>query len=252
MSVTEIRKFKEVINSKFLRENYLFGIPLEDMYGNKMKEDLLDHYISSAVQYTQRILQVIIEPIDIVDEIHDYYAGDFQSWSFLQVFKKPLLEVTNLGMYFGGRKMYDIPQDWIRRYEISGQIQLFPVSGSTGSMILTQSGSFMPIVTGMYANAPGMWHVSYRAGMDEIPEDVVEFIMKRASIGVLQVWGDLIIGAGIANQTISIDGLSQSIGTTQSPEFSGAGARIKSYQDDMKDLERRLKDTYVGINFGVI
>jgi hypothetical protein len=76
--------------------------------------------------------------------------------------------------------------------------------------------------------------------------------MKRASIGVLQVWGDLIIGAGISNQTISIDGLSQSIGTTQSPEFSGAGARIKNYMDDMKVLEARLKDTYLGINMVVI
>jgi hypothetical protein len=245
-------KFNESITTQFLRDNYLFGIPLEDMYGNKMKEGLLQHYIDAAVEYTQRILQIVIKPIDIVDEIHDYYAGDFQNWSFLQAFKKPIIEVTNLSMYMGTRKMVEIPLDWIRKYEISGQIQLFPVSGSTGSMILTQSGSFLPTIAGMYSSAPSMWRLSYRAGMEELPSDIVEFIMKRASIGVLQVWGDLIIGAGIANQTISIDGLSQSIGTTQSPEFTGAGARIKSYQDDMKDLERRLRDTYVGINFGVI
>jgi hypothetical protein len=148
--------------------------------------------------------------------------------------------------------MFDIPLDWIRKYELSGQLQLFPVSGSAGSMIITQNGSFMPFSIGMYANAPGIWRVSYRAGMDELPEDLVEYIMKRSSVGILQVWGDLIIGAGIANQTISIDGLSQSIGTTQSPEFSGAGARIKNYMDDMKELEKRLKDTYLGINMGVL
>jgi len=105
---------------------------------------------------------------------------------------------------------------------------------------------------GQYQNAPSLWRVSYKAGMEEIPEDLVEYIMKRASVGVLQVWGDLIIGAGIANQTISLDGLSQSIGTTQSPEFSGAGARIKNYMDDLKALEKGLKDTYVGINLGII
>ncbi|MNW28668.1 hypothetical protein D3C74_54990 [compost metagenome] len=242
----------EEITSEFLRENYLFGVPLEDMYGNKMKEGMLEHYIRAAVQHTQRMLQVVIEPIEIEDEVHDYYANDFKQWSFMVLHKRPILEVTSLSMYFGGTEMFRIPQDWIRPYHTSGQIQLFPVSGSSGSLILTSNGSFMPVLLGQYQNAPSLWRVSYKAGMEEIPDDMVEYIMKRASVGILQVWGDLIIGAGIANQTISIDGLSQSIGTTQSPEFSGAGARIKSYMDDMKELERRLKDTYNGINMTLI
>jgi hypothetical protein len=244
-------KFTEV-NSQFLRENYLFGVPLEDMYGNKMKEGMLEHYIRSAVQHTQRMLQIVIEPVEIENEVHDYYANDFLQWAFLVLHKRPILEVSALSMYFGGTEMFRIPQDWIRSYPNSGQIQLFPVSGSSGSLILTANGSFMPVLLGQYQNAPSLWRVSYKAGMEDIPEDLVEYIMKRASVGILQVWGDLIIGAGIANQTISIDGLSQSIGTTQSPEFSGAGARIKNYMDDMKELERRLKDTYLGINLGVL
>lgn len=244
-------KFEE-INSQFLRENYLFGVPLEDMYGNQMKESMLEHYIKSAIQHTQRMLQINIEPIEVVDEVHDYYAGDFLNWSYMQLHKRPVMEVTAMNMSFGDRKMFDIPVGWIRTHEISGQLQLFPVSGSSGSIILTQNGSFMPLMVGTYSNAPSIWRVSYRAGMDDIPEDLAEYIFKRASIGILQVWGDLIIGAGIANQTISLDGLSQSIGTTQSPEFSGAGARIKNYSDDMKDLEKRLKDTYVGINMTVL
>lgn len=244
-------KFSEV-NSQLLREYYLFGIPLEDMYGNKMKEGMLDHYIRSAVQQTQRMLQITIEPQTITDEVHDYYSNDFNNWSFIQLHKRPVSKVTELSMYFGDRKMFDIPTDWVRAHGLSGQIQLFPVSGSSGSMILTQNGSFMPLMVGMYPNAPGLWRITYDVGMTDLPEDLVEYIMKRASVGILQVWGDLIIGAGIANQTISLDGLSQSIGTTQSPQFSGAGARIKNYMDDMKELEKRLKDTYLGINLGVI
>lgn len=244
-------EFKE-LNSKFLRENYLFGIPLEDLYGNKMSEDMLSHYIDSAIEQAQRTFQIRIKPEDIEDEVHDYYAGDFLQWSFMQLHYRPIMSVSGLSMHFGDRKMFDIPKDWIRHYEVAGQIQLFPVTGSSGSLILTQNGSFLPLMVGMYPNAPGVWRVSYRVGMDIIPHDLVEYIMKRASIGILQVWGDLIIGAGIANQTISIDGLSQSIGTTQSPQFSGSGARIKNYTDDMKELESRLKDYYLGINLGVL
>ena len=244
-------KFSE-INSQFLRENYLFGVPLEDMYGNKMKEGMLDHYIKSAIQHTQRMLQIEIEPTDIVDEIHDYYSNDVNNWTFFQLHKRPIIQVTRLTLNYGDRQMFEIPTDWVRAPGNSGQIQLFPTSGSAGGLMLTAGTNFVPLLQGMYAYAPSMWKVSYRAGLEEVPEDMVEYIMKRASVGILQVWGDLIIGAGIANQTISIDGLSQSIGTTQSPEFSGAGARIKNYMDDMKELERRLKDTYLGINLGVL
>jgi hypothetical protein len=244
-------KFEE-ITGEFLRENYLFGVPLEDMYGNKMKDGMLDHYIKSAIEHVQRMLQITIKPTEINNEIHDYYNGDYTSWAFMQLHKRPVIEVTAMSMQFGNSKMFDIPTDWVRNHGISGQIQLFPVSGSSGSMILTQNGSFMPFISGMYQHAPSIWNISYKAGIEDIPEDMVEYIMKRASVGILQVWGDLIIGAGIANQTISIDGLSQSIGTTQSPEFSGAGARIKNYMDDMKELERALKDTYLGINMGII
>lgn len=217
-----------------------------------MKEGMLQHYINAAVQYAQRTFQITIEPEDITDEVHDYYGGDLINWSYLQLYKRPIMEITALGMYFGNQQMFTIPLSWIKGYDISGQVQLFPDTGSSGSLILSQNGSFLPVLLGQYSNAPGIWKASYRAGFDDIPDDLVEYIMKRASIGILQVWGDLIIGAGIANQTISIDGLSQSIGTTQSPEFTGAGARIKNYQDDMKELERHLKDTYTGINLGVI
>jgi len=240
------------LTSTFLRDNYLFGIPLEDIKGNRMKEDLLDHYIKAAIQYTQRILQIIISPITVEDEAHDYYLDEFMNWGFIQLYKRPIIEVVSMGMYFGDNKLIEIPQGWIRPTLVSGQVQIFPTSGGAAGMILTQSGSFMPMMMGMYSYAPQIWRISYRAGMEEIPEDLGEYVMKRASIGVLQVWGDLIIGAGIANQTISLDGLSQSIGTTQSPEFSGAGARIKNYQDDMKILEARLKDTFLGINMVVI
>lgn len=241
------------ITSTFLRENYLFGIPLEDMYGNTMKEGMLDHYIKAAIEYTQRTLQVLINPTTITHEVHDYYSTDLSNWGYLQLHKRPVVAVESLSMYYGTRKMFDVPNDWLRIYSVPGQIELFPVSGSSGSLLITASGgAALPFIAGMGYNAPGMWRVSYTAGMEDVPEDVVEYIMKRASVGILQVWGDLIIGAGIANQTISIDGLSQSIGTTQSPEFSGAGARIKNYMDDMKELEKRLRDTYLGINMGIL
>lgn len=241
----------EDVNSTFLRDNYLFGVPLEDMYGNKMTEDLLNHYIKAAIEYTQRMLQIAVVPQDI-EEQHDYYRSDFNNWGFMQLFKRPIIDVESMSLFLGNREVVKFPKEWLKVSKITGQVQMFPHEGGASGMIIGRGGNMMPLVTGQYQSAPQMWTVKYKAGMEDIPEDMVEYIMKRASVGILQVWGDLIIGAGIANQTISIDGLSQSIGTTQSPEFSGAGARIKNYTDDMKILERALRDTYLGINMTII
>ena len=52
--------------------------------------------------------------------------------------------------------------------------------------------------------------------------------------------GDLVIGAGIANISRSIDGLSQSIGTTASAENSAYSARIKLLDTQLQTLYKRV------------
>src|SRR6185312_17119604 len=97
-----------------------------------------------------------------------------------------------------------------------------------------------------------MWKVTYTAGMTKPKQQYIfrnhdmaanlkEMIYKKAAIGIMGVWGDLIIGAGIANQSISIDGLSQSIGTTQSAMFGGASSRIKQLQEDIDNMLPALR-----------
>jgi energy-converting hydrogenase Eha subunit A len=70
----------------------------------------------------------------------------------------------------------------------------------------------------------------------------------------------LIIGAGIAATSISLDGLSQSIQTTQSAENSGYSAVIKDYseklfgktKDDPFAILKILKDYYKGQSMNII
>ncbi len=73
----------------------------------------------------------------------------------------------------------------------------------------------------------------------------------KAAIGPLNIAGDLIAGAGIANKSISLDGLSQSIGTTSSATNSGYGARILQYEKQMKHMLEGLRTHYTGIQMVV-
>ena len=59
--------------------------------------------------------------------------------------------------------------------------------------------------------------------------------------------------AGIASQSVSIDGLSQSIGTTQSAMFGGASARVEAYNKDIKEqILPILRQKFNGIRMVVL
>lgn len=60
--------------------------------------------------------------------------------------------------------------------------------------------------------------------------------------------GDIVLGtAGVANMSLSLDGLSQSIGTTASATAAAYSARIIQYMKEIKESLSQLKGVYRGI-----
>lgn len=244
-----------------IRNVHLFGIDLVDEHGNEFPDSLLQTYLDSAVAEVEKKLNICIYPRDLVEE-HDYRVSDYLQWGYLQLNKKPVMEIYSLEMVYGNSTMFKIPNDWIKIDRLTGQLQLFPTTGSAGGLIIGRNGLLLPLMRGYYDYAPKMWKVSYRAGMNkpsddnkenqvydpvlDIHPDLEELIYKRAAANVAQVWGDLIIGAGIASESVSIDGISQTINTTQSAMYSGAGARIELLKKDCKRLFRYLYRYYNG------
>lgn len=211
------------ISVKDVKDNYLFGIDLSDANGNPLPEGLFVHYINSAVDYIQNLLDITISETEFISERHDYIRNDYQNWGFLELEHKPVKEVKGIRLMYGNRPSVEIPLDWVQLNKLTGQITLFPSAGSANSLIIGQTGLLFGFQS-QWDYAPMLWEVDYVAGIDEkdssMPFELLkEAVSKRASCGILNVWGDLIIGAGIANQSVSIDGISQSIGTTQSADY---------------------------------
>ena len=75
-------------------------------------------------------------------------------------------------------------------------------------------------------------------------------VIPSIIVSDLNIAGDLIAGAGIATQSISIDGLSQSVGTTSSATNSGYGARVIQFNKELKELMTTLRAKYKIIGFG--
>jgi hypothetical protein len=86
-----------------------------------------------------------------------------------------------------------------------------------------------------------------------MPMDVLNIVGKLASIGIFNVLGDIVLGtAAVANYSLSIDGLSQSIGTTNSAENSAFSARIINYQKEIKETLAKIKNNVRGLNFAAL
>lgn len=252
----QLVNWKELSVEK-VKKNYLFGIDLSDAHGNPLPESLFTHYINSAVEYIQNLLDIVIAPTEVNAERHDYVRSDYQNWGFIQLHHKPIREVKAVRLMYGNRTAIEIPNDWLQVDKLTGQVTLFPSAGSASNLIIGQTGMIMGL-SSMWQFAPRMWEVDYVAGIDETDKTMPvalleEAINKRASCGILSVWGDLIIGAGIASQSVSIDGISQSIGTTQSAMYGGASARIDSYTKDLKStILPALTKKFMGIRMIVV
>lgn len=239
-----------------IKNKYLFGINLADSNGNPLPEELFVHYLNAAVDYIQNLLDITISPTEFTER-HDYFRSDYRNWGFIQLDHNPVRTVKRITLMYGDQRTVQIPLDWVQLDKLAGQITLFPSAGSANSLIIGQTGLLFGFQS-QWDWAPRLWEVEYEAGIDEndpsIPCDLLkETIFKRASMGILNVWGDLIIGAGIASQSVSVDGLSQSIGTTQSAMFGGASARIESYAKDIDDrLLPVLRQKFGGIRLVVL
>ena len=77
-----------------------------------------------------------------------------------------------------------------------------------------------------------------------VPSSMVKAILLISAMLPLDIAGDLLLGAGIASQSISVDGLSQSVASTASATSAGYGARIISFKDQLKSTMSALRSQY--------
>lgn len=249
---------------------YMFGVELKDPEtGEVMGDAFYDHIFETAIAKAEKELDIAILPRVIVDEHHDYYQSDFNSYMYTHAYKKPILQVESLKLELNGRPIYNYPSNWWKVYTLAGHVELYPTALMQTGMGMAyndiwggypQLAGLPPASGGTFA--PQMIHLDYVAGMLprkrrgvsydwELPPDLEQLVIKYALREIFQLWGRLIIGAGIASKSLTIDGVSETIVTTQSAMYSGAAADIILINEDIDKLLAGLK-SHFGMNFGII
>lgn len=244
------RKFLTVSE---LKQRYLFGIDLTDDAGNEIPDAVLEHYIASAIASLEHDLDIPIFPTTFCD-LHDFFRQDYAAFNFIKLDNAPLISVSEFRVqYPSGQTVVVFPAEWLRLHKESAQLQVVPTAGTLSEILVGQGGSFLPAIYNGMAYLPQLFQVEYTAGFEEgrVPRNILDTIGKLASLGPFNIFGDLIAGAGIANLSLSLDGLSQSIGTTSSATNAGYGARIQQYQKEIKEKLAMLRRYYHGVRFTV-
>lgn len=230
-----------------LQDLYLFGngSGMTDETGKPFPDYTFVHNIYYGIRKVETKLSIRLMPKVIVDK-HD--IDDTMRGQYIELFldEHPLLEVQSVELVLPGADAVAYPAAWINTDLNSGHLRIVPTSeaGPSGAM-LTRARVI-----------PDALHVTYVAGFDLTNfgtefADLKEVVGKEAAFGPLNVGGDLVGGAGLAGTSLSMDGLSQSVTTTNSSTNAGFGARLIQYQKELRETYKTLLPYYRGIGMRV-
>lgn len=251
----------QIITIEELKDLYLFGVDLTRDDGTPYSNSMFAHYIRSAVDWLEKKLMIPILPKRFVEECHDYYREDYSHYIWVKLLTSPVIGVEEVKLVLPGEQVVKVfERDWLHLQRFDGQLQMVPGTGTAGTILLGASGAWLPLIYGNNKFIPDCFRVTYEAGfgvpsnpnsvsrpdpeLDTFPVNIKHCVGMIASLGPFNIAGDMIAGAGIASQSIGIDGLSQSVSTTSSATNAGYGARIIQYQKDLKDMIPALQRYY--------
>jgi hypothetical protein len=246
-----------VLSVSELKSKYFFGIPIVTPEGSLMSDDDIEFYIKSATEQLNTELDLII-PITVVKHNVNFLMENWQSWSFVKAYY-PVVCIKSMDGFIGTVRQITYPTEWFSIQKSTDgirhrRVNIVPNQGVGGT--ITQNAVF----AGTYPNLgyfgrrhiPDYWELTYITGFDKVPADIARVIGYLAAIPIYTSLGNLVIGAGIASQSIGLDGLSQSISTTSSAENSAYSATIKDYREQLKNLMPSLRNKYKGTVMGSV
>jgi hypothetical protein len=264
--------YESMLTVRQLKEWFMFGLDLTDDDGYPFPNTMLEFAIRAAVDSLEKTLNIMLKPTIILQEFQDFHAQDYRDFAFLQLSHWPVLSVEQIAVWYPTAQAPVIfPLEWVQLRAEHGQIHLVPTSGSLSTILLGKGGDYLTFVWRGFDFMPNLWRIDYTAGMttrdtyvnsagvikaspagSKIPADILGVIGKMACFYPLNIAGDLVGGIAIASKSIGVDGLSQSINTTSSPENAGYSARLRQYERELKIEIPRLKAFYAGLQMAVM
>ncbi len=206
-----------VMTAEELKQNFLYGVPLTSpITGQTLSDAALRFHIDAATSWLEKYLQIDIKPKYYAQERHDYVRSEYANWSFIRLWHTPILKIYAYQVIYPDTgSQVPLPLEWVQTDAegISGAIQLVPGVGSANSFIIGMGNSLIPNLIAATDYLPDLFKISYAAGFEanKVPAMITSIIGKKAAVDIMMQVGNSLLGLGMVQATISIDGMSQSV-----------------------------------------
>lgn len=262
------RKSEPLVTVAQLRDTYLFGVKTRDREtGAEFPEESYQNAIDTAVSLMEHFLDISIAPVRNYKEYKDYRLNDYAEWGYIQLDNFPVECINCMRLvYFRDEDgepivAQEIPTAWLRLNNHDGIVRMIPNTKFPGNLQIDANGGFFPELL-RSSMIPHAWEINYNYGFCSgmVPVLINQAIAMIAAIIVFITSGHLVFGPGVAGTSISLDGLSQALSTTNSAENSAFSSTIKdisnklygSTKDDPFAIMTILKNYYKGSTMTVL
>jgi len=265
-----------IVSVEDFKTRYLYGLPLEKD-GKPLPDDIFENFLDIATQQIEMLLNLKLRKT-IITENKDFRYDDWVNWSYTKA-SYPVVCPVSLDGYLGTTKQAVYPRQWLVSRATSDNKLYSRIMYMVPTYAAAVGNQNSIIVSGIIPNInwfasynnngmiPCYWTLSYVTGWSKVPSEIIDAICKMATIQLLPIISDILmgnsnsniqgsgVGWGISSKSISIDGLSQSLSST-APQGGVFSARLKQYQTTLGDTVgknsgelQQLIDYYKDINW---
>jgi hypothetical protein len=259
----------EAICPDDLRFSYLWGTDFKATNGQSYTDEQIQFFIDASVADIERRLGITIkkkrlrtEPekrglikgkdYDIEEERYDFRYEKIARYGTIVTNYRPIIKLHRL--------------DVLNRFTTSFSLLDSTIVDKTKGVLKMMRRPIRPsetsqgISTAIYPygketfNQHMFYAIDYDVGYetsDDIPMDLREAIGKNAAISLLNIIGDGLL-SGFSSSSLSIDGMSESFSSTQSATSAYFGARIKVYEDELKEYLEATRRKFGFMQAGVL
>jgi hypothetical protein len=252
-----------------LRYTYLWGNDFKATNGSLFTDEQIQFYIDAAVADMERRLNITIKKRRVRCEVDknnlkkgvDYDVEEgYYEFSYARIArhgtivtnKKPIIKLHRL----------DLINRYVKSYSALDTTIVDKTKGVLKLMRrpIRPSDTLNGIATAIYPYGSEtfsqhlFYAIDYDAGYetsDDIPDDLREAIAKTAAVSLLNSIGDGLM-AGFSSSSVGMDGMNESFSSTQCATSAYFGARIKVYEDELKEYIENVRLKFGHIQIGVI
>lgn len=180
------------------------------------------------------------------DDAYEFEPRRWENMGYLQLNYFPLISVSRFMLYsYVESRILDVLQ-WIRIHKKTGQLQAYPKVDGMNQGVFPFIGAEGYYLSSLNRHYPGGFQVDYEAGYensDWVPEEIRQIVMKVSAI-TAYIWVGNGIMPGLSSLSIGIDGMSESVTTTQSGSTTFYNATIEQLRKDLETELPRMKSKF--------